>query len=406
MYDDTPLVMIEDEEQLAQACEAWKGESVLGVDTESDSMYSYREKVCLIQVSDTQKDYIIDPLRVSDLSALGVLMEDPGIVKIFHGADYDIVSLKRDFGFTFRNIFDTMVAAQMLGLPKVGLADVAKRYFTVELDKKYQTHDWSKRPLQPEHLEYARGDTHFLAALREVLMLKLERKGRLEIVLEECKLLEEREWTATTDELAWLRVKGVRRFTDDQLRVVREVYQLRDGHAQELDRPSYKVFPDQIIQKLATVQPANVEELHRLGRPSSSMFRRYGKEMLEAVQRGLADDSPIPEMPPRKRKTAPSSFGSRETERFITQLKAWRDRVKKRDKVPYAMIASNAQLAAIAGTRPGSVEGLRELEDLRDWQVRLYGEELLAEIKKYESQLDEQGGSKRRRRRRRRNGAS
>ena len=130
-----------------------------------------------MQISDLEADYIVDPLKVEDLSPLKTLLEDPDIVIILHGGDYDVVSLKRDFDIHINNIFDTMIAGQFLGLPKIGLADLIGRYFGHALDKKYQRHDWARRPLEPEHLDYARGDTHWLLALREVMSRRWSRRS-------------------------------------------------------------------------------------------------------------------------------------------------------------------------------------------------------------------------------------
>src|SRR4051812_48265860 len=112
MFGDTPLVMVESDTALRDAVERLRVAPVIGVDTESDSFHHYQEKVCLVQVSDTATDYIIDPLSISDMSPLGDLMGNPDQVKVFHGADYDVVSLKRDYGFKFSNLFDTMIASQ------------------------------------------------------------------------------------------------------------------------------------------------------------------------------------------------------------------------------------------------------------------------------------------------------
>ena len=157
LFGDTELWFVDTPELLAEMVSELQDATVIGVDTESDSFHHYKEKVCLIQFSDHKRDYIVDPLRVPDLESLAPFFSDPDVVKIFHGADYDIVCLNRDFGFTFKNIFDTMIAAQMAGMPRIGLADLIDRYFGITIDKQYQRHDWARRPLQDEHIQYARG---------------------------------------------------------------------------------------------------------------------------------------------------------------------------------------------------------------------------------------------------------
>lgn len=407
-FDDTPLVMVEDDETLASVCSELRHEAVIGVDTESDSMHHYQEKVCLIQVSDARRDYIIDPLRVSNMKPFGDILANPDIVKIFHGADYDIVCLKRDFDFSILNIFDTMISAQFLDMPRVGLADLCREYFSAEMDKKYQTYDWSHRPLLPEHLEYARGDTHYLIALREVLMHKLQRKDRLEIVAEEFEILTQREWRGRTpDEDGWQQIKGINALNDDGRRVLRALWRLRDAEARKSDRPPYKVIPNDLMVRIAEVCPNNLDALANLARSKSSMFRRYGRDMVDCVNRGLADEEPLNDAAPKQKRGGPKvRYGARETDRLFQQLKDWRTKVAKRDSVPMVMVASNNHLKALAGWRPHNLDELREVEDLREWQIRLYGAELLKMVADFEgtaeSAPEKPAGSSSRKRRRRR----
>jgi len=194
MFGDTELWFVDTQEGLERAARELSKATVIGVDTEGDSFHHYKEKTCLIQFSDIERDYMVDPLAVDDISILGDIMIDPKIVKIFHGVDYDVMCMNRDFGFEFRNLFDTMIAAQMAGHQKIGLADLINDYFGITIDKKYQRHDWAKRPLLQEHIEYARGDTHYILAIREFLIRELKAVGRLGHPTEECKILEGRRY--------------------------------------------------------------------------------------------------------------------------------------------------------------------------------------------------------------------
>jgi len=384
---DTPLLMVEDDETLQRICEQLSQARVIGVDTESDSMFHYREKVCLIQVSDNDNDYIIDPLKIDDMSPLGAIMEATNIVKVFHGADYDVVSLNRDYGWRFRNLFDTMLGAQFLNFPRVGLADLCARFFGAEMDKKYQRHDWSQRPLQPEHLQYARGDSHYLPALREFLVLKLTRAGRLDCVDEECELLQDRQWSGRSghDPFGWARVKRTGHLEEAELKVLRQLFLLRDRHAQALDRPPYKVFPDRVLVLLAERQPTDLNALKALVRSNSSMVRRYGEEMVTAVRAGVEDSEPLPEPPRERRPTGPRPpHRGREAERFFTQLKSWRSNLMSDRGLPLVMIGNNSQLKAIAGWRPRKPEDLQTLPGLRRWQIARYSEEILEQVARFE----------------------
>lgn len=397
MFDGTPLVMIESTEALVDLVKKLKTCPVIGVDTESDSFHHYQEKVCLIQLSDLEQDYIVDPLKIDDMSSLGEVMADPNIVKILHGADYDVVCMKRDFGYEFSNLFDTMISAMFLGMPKIGLADLIDHYFGVYIDKKYQRHDWAKRPLLPEHLEYARGDTHWLAALRELLGRRLTKAGKLEAVLEECAILERREWQGRgNQEAAFLRMKGIGGLDESTLKVLRALWEYRDGQARKLDRPSFKVLPDHFLISVAQRAPANEAELAGTAKKGSSMIRRHGSALVEAVAQGLSDERPIPkvEKPKRERTKA----GGAGVDRYLGPLKAWRNEKVRTEGVAPIAVVSNNLLKEIAKAAPKDLDALAEVPGIRRWQLADLGEELLGVL----NSVPERASTGRRRRRRRR----
>lgn len=144
-------------------------EPVIGVDTESNSLFAYQEQVCLIQFSTAGDDYLVDPLALKDLSALAPVFANPAIEKVFHAGEYDLICLKRDYGFTFDNLFDTMLAARILGLPGLGLGTMLEQEFSIQADKRLQRANWARRPLTTSMMAYARMDTHYLVALRDML---------------------------------------------------------------------------------------------------------------------------------------------------------------------------------------------------------------------------------------------
>ncbi len=388
MFDDTPLVMVEDADVLREVARKLASKKVIGVDTESDSFYSYREKVCLLQISDDEADYVIDPLVVEDLSPLAPVMADPSIVKILHGADYDVVCLKRDFGFEFRTIFDTLIAAQLLGAPRVGLADLINDHFGIKLDKLFQRHNWSLRPLRDEHVEYARGDTHWLLALREILMRRLRKDGRLRHLREECRLVEKREWKARPfDPDGFLDIRKSDGLDDTGKRVLRRLYLYRNAQAEKQNRPTFKVIPDAVLLKLASARPTSSREFDKLIPSKTAMKRRYGKGMLDAVLAGLEDDQPIPKR--RKKSSRRSSsqpkprLRGRAAERAMAELKAWRNKlIESSNRYTPFTTASNSVLKAIASVRPSTLEELERMPDVRRWQVRDFGEQILAVLDK------------------------
>jgi ribonuclease D len=150
----------------------------LAIDLEANSLFAYREQVCLIQISIPNQDYIVDPLAKIDLSPLGAIIGDPAVEKVFHAAEYDLLLIKREFGWRLQNLFDTMWATRILGYDRCGLANILESFYGVSLDKKHQRANWCKRPLTTSQLAYARMDTHYLLRLRDDLAAELDEAGR------------------------------------------------------------------------------------------------------------------------------------------------------------------------------------------------------------------------------------
>jgi len=161
----------------------------LALDTEANSLHAYREQICLIQLSTGTTDYLLDPLAIVDMDPLGDLLANRQIEKILHAAEYDLIGLRRDFGFSVHPIFDTMLAARVAGHEQVGLNHLLQRYLGVHTDKRHQRDDWGRRPLPPESLRYAQLDTHFLGMLRNDLYDELQQLGRLEEARDATKAL-------------------------------------------------------------------------------------------------------------------------------------------------------------------------------------------------------------------------
>jgi ribonuclease D len=413
MFGDTELWFVDTPRRLQDMADALRDATVVGVDTESDSFHHYQEKVCLIQFSDHRRDYIVDPLAVPDLSPLGPMFADRDVVKIFHGADYDIVCMKRDFGFDIHNIFDTMLGAQMAGFPKFGLADLIEGFFGHHIDKQYQRHDWARRPLLDEHIQYARGDTHFLLAIREILTYRLRRVGRLAHLEEECELLEAREWTPRlADPAQWMRTKGSTHLDPTSMRVLRALWHFRDEEARKSDRPAFKVLPDPVLVKVAEEQPLSEDALERLFPGKAPMKKRYGRGLLKAVTDGLSDNAPLP-VPKAPKAAKPSGPETRlrgkVMERALGALKQWRNDVVSHNKMFSPLTtASNSVLKEIARCRPTTIDELRATPEVRKWQVETFGPAILAVLDEEvpwplpETDEDEDDAPAKRRRRRKR----
>lgn len=396
-------------EELAECVADLTGTTVLAADIEGDSFFSYTEKTCLLQMTgDSGMDWVVDPLEVPDLEPLRELFESPDVVKVFHGADYDVVSLKRDHGFQIAPIWDTMIAAQATGHERFGLNDLVGQYFGDTLEKKYQRHDWSRRPLLKEHLDYARLDSHYLPRLREILMVKAAEANREAMLAEEFKLLEAREWTGRPfDPDRCLKIKGANKLDERQKRVLRAVFVARDKIAERKNRPSFKVWGNDAMLKIARAMPADRDQLVDSLGGKSHVVRRYAEVVLEAVKAGRTDTSKIP----AKKESRPTPSNplvppyTRDDEPLFSRLKEWRNGRATEVKLTPAMIVNNTVLKHIAALKPKVMEDYDLIEDMRDWQRNAYGEELLLLVKGWleaNPPTAEETTSKRRRRRRRR----
>ncbi|MBI4790642.1 MAG: HRDC domain-containing protein [Chloroflexi bacterium] len=346
----------------------------LAVDTESDSLYSYFEKVCLLQFSTHVADYVVDPLALPDIAALGPILANPQVEKVFHAAEYDILCLKRDYEFTFENLFDTMIAARILGWPNVGLGNILQERFGVALNKKMQRADWGHRPLTAEQIAYAREDTHYLLALRDLQIRELENMGRLEEAREEFERLTRVEPTPRRfDPDGYWNLDGARDLDPVQLGVLRELFHFRDVQARKEDHPPFRVLSDTTLFRISSHHPNSLRELGRIAGVSSYVAQRYGQPILQAIGRGRAAPQTTPPHP-RARREAPLDNSARAR---LGRLKDWRKHRAEARGVAPDVIVSNDVLFAAARKNPRTLETLIAASDLGPWKAKEYGEELL-----------------------------
>lgn len=379
-----PPELVEDAAGLARMIEALAGEREIAVDTEADSFYHYQERVCLVQVTSGGRDWLVDPLRGLDIRPLGAILADPARTKVFHDGEYDILILKRQFGFAFANLFDTRVAAAALGMEAPGLAAVVAQRYGFELDKSQQRSDWSRRPLTREQVVYARLDTHYLVPLMHLFAAELEERGRMPILRGECErlvALEPAEKTFHPDE--FLRIKGARRLSLAEMRVLRELYVVREEHARARDLPPFKILAPQAMLELAQAMPTSARALERFVPPG--VLRRIGNELVAAIQRGLelGPFARVPELPARGEDPELDEAGHELHER----LKQWRKERAQRENLDSALVLNRRVLERLAAGRPGSRADLASVDGLLSWQIELFGDELLRVIQGFERDL-------------------
>jgi len=351
-------------------------EPFVAVDTESNSLYAYQEQVCLMQISVPDKDYLVDPLTVPDLSPLAHFFADPKVEKIFHAAEYDVMCLKRDSGFCFVNLFDTMWAARILGWPRVGLGDILKDLFDVRTNKRYQRYNWGKRPLDQKALTYASLDTHYLVPLRHLQADALMQKGRWEEAQEGFDQVAGSEPMCNDFETQdFWGVKGAFDLRGREQAVLRELCIWRDGEARRRDRPHFKVLHDRVLSALVQACPRTREELARVDGIKPYIVRRYGKRILQAVERGM--DAPVPSPPP-----PPPRHSDEEIERYEA-LRTWRKEVAAERKVDVDVVVGNAVLWALTEQNPRTTDELASIEGLGPWKRGAYGEAILEVLGKW-----------------------
>ncbi len=372
-------ILVADSAALSALVAVLEREPAVGVDTESNSLFAYRERVCLIQFSTPAQDYIVDPLALEAgqvVSALGPLLARPEQQKIFHAAEYDVLCLKRDYGFSFANLFDTMLAARTLGWPQLGLGSILETHFGVKMNKRFQRADWGRRPLTPELLDYARLDTRYLVRLRDLLRDQLESTGRLDEAQEEFGRLERLAAAANgANPNALWRVNGVRDLTPVQLAVLRELHDYRERQAERADRPPFKVMSDQTLLELARTRPHSLDELTGLPGMTPQQIRRHGAHLLRAVRHG---EQTTPPRPPQYERE-PDSVRER-----YELLHQWRKRKAQARGVESDVIVSRDALWELARRAPRTPEALEAIEQLGPWRREAYGSEILDVIRAYD----------------------
>ena len=367
-----PPILVADEDSLGRLVRALASDPVVAVDTESNSLHAYRERVCLIQFSTPAADYIVDPLRLPDLNPLAPFFANPGQQKVFHAAEYDLVCLRRDYHFEFTNIFDTMSAARTLGWPQVGLAAILDTHFGVKMNKTYQRADWKRRPLTPEQLDYARLDTHYLVALRDRQLQTLTESGHWPEAHEEFERMARLRGdldNAGPDPAAFWRVKGARDLTPAQAAVLQAVFTYREQQAERMDRPPFKVMGEATLMELARLAPRHAEELRGLPGMTPEHIHRHAHGVLQAIQQGL--DAPAQRAPQADRE-------SDEVRERYDRLHTWRkDRARARG-VESDVILPRTALWDLARRPPRTHDELAQITDFGPWRRDTYGEEILA----------------------------
>ena len=375
MQPSTPLFVATTPAQLSQLAGRLAQHELLGVDTESNSLHAYRERLCLIQFSSPEEDAVVDPLAVEDLSALASLFAGPKIEKIFHAAEYDLIMLNREAALPVVNLFDTMTAARILGRKKVGLGNLLEEEFGIQLEKRFQRADWGERPLRGELLDYARLDTHHLIELRHRLKAQLVERGRWELATEDFERLPQlvRAGSEATqaDQGPW-GIKGARDLNPKQAAILQELAGYRAARAAEADKPLFKIMGDSTLSAMAAAGPQTRAELESIEGMTAGQIQRHGRALLEAVKRGQ-------QAPPLRRPKRPP-YDEAYVER-VEKLRLWRKKAAQELEVESDVVLPRDLMQAAARSDPRALSELSLLMVSVPWRMEHYGEQILKALR-------------------------
>ncbi len=373
---ETSCQIIETKTDLARIAKILEREKTVAIDLEADSMYHFKEKICLIQMATTTTNIVFDPLKIKEMSPLRPFFASQKIRKIFHGADYDVRSFYRDFKIEIANLFDTEIACRFSGIRETGLEAVLKQYFNINLNKKYQKKNWSIRPLPQEMIDYAARDALYLLPLADRLIQELEKKKRLSWVLEECDLLSKVRPVLADDTPLFLKFKGTGRLNLRSLAVLEALLQYRKTVAQEKDKPLFKIIGNDALMKVALSAPDSLDQLKHTNVLSKSQLSMYGIDIIQHIK--TARNLPETDLPVYPRQKSPG-FSPKMRRRFKA-LKRWRDIRAEELEIDPALVCNKTMLTAIARLNPLDVNSLCAIQGMRQWQITEFGAEILSLI--------------------------
>jgi len=365
-----PVEIVSRPAQLDVALQGIAGSRAIVLDTESNSFHHYPEQICLIQIATRHKVCIIDTISLKELDPLKEVLVDDSIKKVIHGADYDIRSLDRHYGFRIRNLFDTSIAARFTGITQFGLAALTRDLLgiTINKSKRLQRADWGRRPLSAEALEYAATDVRHLLALQEILDQRLRTLGRAAWVAEECARLEEVRYTAPNLETAYLSVKGAKDLDGRGLAVLQSLFLFREQEARRQHRPPFFVLPDASLIFLATSPEAALSEVPSLGQTG---LKRFGQGLQQALHNGITAP-PIHRPHPIKAVRA-----SEEQVQRLSRLKEWRTSLGSSLSLDPSLLWPLTSLERLAKA-PDTLSVELTSDEIRHWQCDVVASSLQA----------------------------
>lgn len=377
-------VHVRDASEAGELARDLRESSRLALDCEAAGFHRYSDRLCLLQITTERATYIVDPLSFDPTRLLRQPLEDPDVEIVMHGADFDLRLLDRDLGIRLRGLFDTQVAAALLGVSALGLQALLESRLGVTLSKKYQRADWAERPLAEGMLEYAADDTRYLMRLGDLLAADLEAAGRTAWAAEECRALEESAVARSDEEEApedpVTRVKGARDLSPREVTALREALEWRDRLARERDRATFRVVGDQPLLEAVLRRPLDTRELADIKGFPRGLARSEGEDLLRRFDRvaQIEDHELVPY--PRNQRRGPGRPPP-EIEELADRLKDARNRRAQQLGLDRGTLLPNALLTAIALASPKNLDALAKVDGIRRWQVEAVGDAMLEVVR-------------------------
>lgn len=367
---------IESDAELKNICEDLLKEKIISVDLEADSMHSFKEKICLIQIASDKEAFLIDPFEIKEVSPFINVLENDDVIKVFHGADFDIRSLDRDYQARVNNLFDTEIACRFLGIKERGLAALLKKNFDVNVDKKFQKVDWAQRPLKQDMIEYSVDDVKYLTRLHDIIHQKLEANRRLSWAKEEFRIQAQVRYENNHVLPLFRKVKGAGKMDNRSLAVLENLLHVRLLIAQKKDRPLFKILGSSSLMTMAHEKPVTIDHMLKIRALSRRQADMYGNLCVEAIVKAMElDYGELPSYPKTRRPRKDARVQKR-----IEYLKKMREKLSNSIGIEPGFLLNNAIIASIAVKNPGTFEDLLEIENVRNWQVEAIGENIISTL--------------------------
>jgi ribonuclease D len=355
----------------------------LALDCEAAGFHRYSDRLCLLQLSTERDTWVIDPLAFDPSELLRRPLQDPAVTVVMHGADFDLRLLRRDMGIHLHGLFDTQIAAQLLGEEILGLAGLLESRLGVRLSKKYQRADWAERPLLEPMLEYAADDTRHLMRLAERLREELRAAGRLEWAEEEFRALEDAAGGPIQPEEPEdpvVRIRGARHLSARQVTALREALAWRDEIARARDRAPFRVIAEEPLVEAVAAWPKSARDLLGIKGFPTRLAEEEGDALVRRLARVAALTDAELQPYPRGPRRGPAR-ASPETEALAERLKTVRNRKADELRLPRGTLLSNAVVMEVARARPRTMEALAQVEGMRRWKAEILGKEFLGSIR-------------------------